>query len=63
MASQNKRPRPSNDNESSQFNFSLKFLVIKSKEAMPITSMSPFIIEKQTASLIGTPKSVKKLKN
>ena len=64
MASQNKRPRPSNDNESSQFNFSLtKFLVIKSEEAKPITSLSPFIIEKQIESLIGTPKSVKKLKN
>ena len=60
MASQNKRPRPSNDNESSQFNFSLKFLVIKSEEAKPITSLSPFIIEKQIESLIGTPKSVKK---
>ena len=64
MASQNKRPRPSNDNESSRFNFSLtKFLVIKSEEAKPITSLSPFIIEKQIESLIGTPKSVKKLKN
>ena len=64
MASQNKRPRPSNDNESSQFNLSLtKFLVIKSEEAKPITSLSPFIIEKQIESLIGTPKSVKKLKN
>ena len=64
MASQNKRPLPSNDNESSQFNFSLtKFLVIKSEEAKPITSLAPFIIEKQTESLIGTPKSVKKLKN
>ena len=63
MASQNKRPRPSNDNESSQFNFSLtKLLVIKSEEAKPITSLSPFIIEKQIESLIGTPKSVKKLK-
>ena len=64
MASQNKRPRPSNDTESSQFNFSLrKFLVVKSKEAKPITSLSPFIIEKQIESLIGIPKSVKKLKN
>ena len=64
MASQNKRPRPSNDNDSSQFNFSFSnFLVIKSEEAKPITSLSPFIIEKQIESLIGTPKSVKKLKN
>ena len=46
------------------FNFSLtKFLVVKSEEAKPITSLSPFIIEKQIESLIGTQKSVKKLKN
>ena len=64
MASQNKRPRPGNDNESSQFNFSFsKSRVIKSEEAKPITSLSPFIIEKQIESLIGTPKSVRKLKN
>ena len=29
----------------------------------PVTSLSPFIIEKQIESLIATPKSVKKLKN
>ena len=40
-----------------------QFLVIKSVETKPITSLSPFIIEKQIESLIGTPKSVKKLKN
>ena len=39
-----------------------KFLVILSKEDKPITSLSPFIIEKQIESLIGTPKNVKKLK-
>ena len=37
-----------------------KFLVISSKEDKPITSLSPFIIEKQIESLIGTPKNVKK---
>ena len=64
MASQNKRPQPNNDNESTHFNFNFsKFLVIKSEEAKPVTSLSPFIIEKQIESLIGTPKSVKKLKN
>ena len=64
MASQNKSPRPNNDNESTQFNFNFsKFLVIKSEETKPITSLSPFIIEKQIESLIGTPKLVKKLKN
>ena len=40
-----------------------KILVISSKEDKPITSLSPFIIEKQIESLIGTPKNVKKLKN
>ena len=37
--------------------------MISSKEDKPITSLSPFIIEKQIESLIGTPKNVKKLKN
>ena len=41
-----------------------KLLVIKSdNEEQPITSLSPFIIEKQIEALIGTPKTVKKLKN
>ena len=39
-----------------------KLLVISSKEDKPITSLSPFIIEKQIESLIGTPKNVKKIK-
>ena len=32
-------------------------------EEKAVTSLSPFIIEKQIESIIGTPKSVKKLKN
>ena len=40
-----------------------KFLVISSKEEKQVTSLSPFIIEKQIESLIGTPKNAKKLKN
>ena len=40
-----------------------KFLVIQSLEEKAVTSLSPFVIEKQIESLIGTPKSVKKLKN
>ena len=36
------------------------FLVISSKEEKQVTSLSPFIIEKQIESLIGTPKNVKK---
>ena len=40
-----------------------RFLVIQSQDGSnPVTSLSPFIIEKQIESLIGTPKSVKKLK-
>ena len=38
------------------------FLVISSKEEKQITSLSPFIIEKQIESFIGIPKNVKKLK-
>ena len=38
-------------------------MVIKSEEQKPITSLSPFIIEKQIEALIGTPNTVKKLKN
>ena len=37
-----------------------KFLVIQSKEEKQIISLSPFIIEKQIESIIGTPKNVKK---
>ena len=40
-----------------------KFLVIQSLEEKAGTSLSSFVIEKQIESLIGTPKSVKKLKN
>ena len=40
-----------------------KFLVIQSLEEKAVTSLSPFVTEKQIESLIGTPKSVKKLKN
>ena len=69
-----KRPRPcQNDTDddlgSPNFVFSgndtfSRFLVIKSQDSSnPVTSLSPFVIEKQIESLIGTPKSVKKLKN
>ena len=37
-----------------------KFLVIQSLKEKAVTSLSPFVIEKQIESLIGTPKSVKK---
>ena len=68
-----KRPRPcqnDNDDDSETPNFIFsgndtfsRFLVIQSQDGSdPVTSLSPFIIEKQIESLIGTPKSVKKLK-
>ena len=66
-----KRPRPcQNDTDddlgSPTFVFSgndtfARSLVIKSQDSSnPVTSLSPFVTEKQTESLIGTPKSVKK---
>ena len=69
-----KRPRPcqndiDDDLATSNFVFSgndtfPRFLVIQSQGGSnPVTSLSPFVIEKQIESLIGTPKSVKKLKN
>ena len=66
-----KRQRPDSDTDDEIFTSSIyktadnfaKFLVIKSEEQKPITSLSPFIIEKQIEALIGTPKTVKKLKN
>ena len=41
-----------------------RFLIIKSEDCeKPITSLSPFVIEKQIEAIIGMPKSLKKLKN
>ena len=71
LSSANKKlQRPDSDDEnniSTVFkpvdNFA-RFLVVKSDDTeKPITSLSPFVIEKQIESTIGTPKSVKKLKN
>ena len=70
LANSNKRQRPDSDDEISNFtifkpaeNFA-RFLVVKSTDSeKPITSLSPFVIEKQIEATIGTPKSVKKLKN
>ena len=66
-SSKNKRQRPDSDDETeastifTSDNFP-RFLVIKSEEDKTITSLSPFVIEKQIESFIGTPKTVKKLK-
>ena len=67
----NKRPRSDSDNDEidtstifrTQENFA-KFLIIEStNKDKPITSLSPFVIEKQIEALIGAAKSVKKLRN
>ena len=66
-----KRLRPESDDDeneastifTSQENFA-RYLIIESKnKEKPVTSLSPFVIEKQIESMIGTAKSVKKLKN
>ena len=72
MAASNlKRLRPDSDDDelsasaifTSQENFA-RYLIIESKDKdRPITSLSPFVIEKQIEATIGTAKSVKKLKN
>ena len=65
-----KRPRPdSNDDSKSpptlftiQENFPL-FLTVKSTSEKLITSLSPFVIERHIQGLIGTVKTVKKLRD
>ena len=64
-----KRLRSDSDNDEidtstifrTQENFA-KFLIMESKKnnEKPITSLSPFVIEKQIEALIGTPKSDEK---
>ena len=65
----NKRLRPDSDDDidsstlfRAQETFA-KFLIVESTiKEKPNTSLSPFVIEKQIESMIGTPKTVKKLK-
>ena len=41
-----------------------RFIVVEAEDSVkPITHISPFVIEKTIKSILGTPKSVKKLKN
>ena len=67
--SNKKRLRQDSDDETSTSTFFkpenfARFLVIKpDDDEKPITNLSPFIIEKQIEALIGTVKTVKKLKN
>ena len=46
-----------------QDNFARYLIIQSKKEDKPVTSLSPFVIEKQIEAAIGRPKSVKKLKN
>ena len=71
-ASQNnpKRPRQNDsdtsENEHSQprtSSASPRFLVIHSQEERSVSSLSPFVIEKVLDGMIGTPKSIKKLRS
>ena len=69
---ESKRPLSDSDSETetpnpsaipNSFN-SPRFIVIQSQDpSKPVTKLSPFIIEKQLSSILGTPKSVKKLKD
>ena len=70
-SSTHKRLKPDSDDDehvasaffTSQDSFA-RYLIIKSKSSeKPITSLSPFVIEKQIESTIGTAKSVKMLKD
>ena len=70
-SSTHKRQRPDSDDDeheastifTSQENFA-KYLIIEPlNKEKPITSLSPFVIEKQIEATIVTAKSVKKLKN
>ena len=65
-----KRPLSESDSESDSIPFTAKslhfptFIVIDSKDpSHPITKLSPFVVEKQLHSILGTPKSVKKFRN
>ena len=65
-----KRQRSDSDDDEIDASFIFKtqehfarYLIIEStNKDKPITSLSPFVIEKQIEALIGTTKSVKKLK-
>lgn len=68
MASQNKKKRSLDDEHTSQENISFsmysKFFVVESRDPdTPVSGVSPFIIQKTIEGLVGTPKTVKKLKN
>ena len=51
------------DSSQSPLHFA-RFVVIEAEDpSTPVTNISHFVIEKQISSILGTPKSVKKLKN
>ena len=62
----NKRTKPisDSDEETCSAESFPRFMIIQSKDdSKPLTSLSPFVIEKAISGSIGTPKSVKKLKS
>ena len=70
-SSTHKRLQPDSDDDKldalaifkTQDNFARYLIIQSKKEDKPVTSLSPFVIENQIEAAIGTPKSVKKLKN
>ena len=70
-SSTHKRQRPDSDDDeheastifTSQENFATYLIIESLNKEKPITTLSPFVIEKQIEAAIGTAKSVKKLKN
>ena len=71
VSSTNKRLRPDSDDDdnsastifTTQENFARFFIIESKNKEKPVTSLSPFVIEKQIEAIIGTAKSVKTLKN
>ena len=65
-----KRPLSDSESETEPSTYSTfsihfpTFIVIESKDpSHPVTKLSPFVVEKQLHSILGTAKSVRKLKN
>ena len=69
-SSTNKRQRPDFDDDeletstifTSQENFARYPIIVSKNKEKTVSSLSPFVIEKQIESMIGTAESVKKLK-
>ena len=51
------------DSSQSPLHFAHCVVIEAEDPSTPVTNKSPFVIEKQISSILGTPKSLKKLKN